>query len=647
MPFDNMALKTSEPIVNLLNPKALRHFLLVLLAIGLVGLMLTHKYVTQHQHDQWQNKLQTQASQVAQEIDYELAKFEQIPNLLSHDPRLLAAVKEGKPSESFNLLLADWLAQSLADTIYVHNKTGLVIASSNYQQDDSFVGSNFAFRPYFQHALNGEKAQYVALGVRSNKRGYFFSSPLWVDGEVAGVITVKVNLEQLEQRLAQDDGDLLVAGVHDVVFMSNLPDWRYHALFPLSEQAKQELNQTQQYGDTLPQYRGELTGQSGVNQFENNQLLVSPNYLAYATNLFDKGFRVIALISQQEVFTAVLQADIVYLLLYALVGLIALAWFQMLVNKARLANVNASLEEKVTERTFILSQANHKLQQTVHQYEQSQQELKQTQQELTQAAKLALLGELSASINHEINQPLAALRTYTENSQRLMTMERYPMVADNLDKMLSLNDTMTEVIARLKVFTRKTDDNLHSEVSVLHDAVHNATRILSSKLIKQGVTLKVPAIEYDVKLAIHSVELEQVLINLFHNAAQAMEGYCIDPQISIAVQCDQSNCDILVSDNGPGMSEHALAKIFDPFYTTKPEGLGLGLTISKRILESYQGSLSAYNHDANSHGADNDANYTRHAHNQMDTQSQLSGGMTFVISVPLVSLHPAEEDSHA
>ncbi|WP_399425417.1 ATP-binding protein [Vibrio campbellii] len=637
MPFDNMALKTSEPIVNLLNPKALRHFLLVLLAIGLVGLMLTHKYATQHQHDQWQSKLQTQASQVAQEIDYELAKFEQIPNLLSHDPRLLEAVKVGKPSESLNLLLADWLAQSLADTIYVHDETGLVIASSNYQQDDSFVGSNFAFRPYFQHALNGEKAQYVALGVRSNKRGYFFSSPLWVGGEVAGVITVKVNLEQLEKGLTQENGGLLVTGVHDVVFMSNLPDWRYRALFPLSEQAKRELNQTQQYGDTLPQYRGELTGQSGATQFENNQLLVSPNYLAYATNLFDKGFRVVALISQQEVFAAVLQADVIYLLLYSLVGLIALAWFQMLVNKARLANMNTNLEEKVTERTIVLSQANHQLQQTVHQYEQSQQALKQTQQELTQAAKLALLGELSASINHEINQPLAALRTYTENSQRLMAMERYPMVTDNLGKMLSLNDTIAEVIARLKVFTRKTDNNPHNEVSVLHDAVHNATRILSSKLIKQGVTLKVPNIECDVKLAIHSVELEQVLINLFHNAAQAMEGQCVDPQISIAIQCNENNCDILISDNGPGMSEQALAKVFDPFFTTKPEGLGLGLTISKRILESYQGSLSAYNHNTYNHSAFSD----------IDTQSQQSGGMTFIVSVPLVPRRPAEEQSHA
>ncbi|KIP75697.1 histidine kinase [Vibrio harveyi] len=627
MPFDNMALKTSEPTVNLLNPKALRHFLLVLLAIGMVGLISTHKYATQHQHDQWQKKLQTQATQVAQEIDYELAKFEQIPNLLSHDPRLLDAIKIGKPSDALNRLLAEWLTQSLADTIYVHDKTGLVIASSNYQQDDSFVGSNFAFRPYFQNALNGEKAQYVGLGVRSNKRGYFFSSPLWVDDKVAGVITVKVNLEQLEQRLVQDDGDLLVTGVHDVVFMSNLPDWRYRALFPLSEAAKHELSQTQQYGHSLPEYRGELTGKSGATQFENNQLLLSPNYLVYATQLFEKGFRVVALISQQEVLTAVLQADVIYLLLYALVGLIALAWFQMLVNKARLANVNANLEEKVSERTLVLSQANHKLQQTVHQYEKSQQELKQTQQELTQAAKLALLGELSASINHEINQPLAALRTYTENSQRLMAKERYPMVASNLDKMLSLNNTIAEVIARLKVFTRKTDSNQHSEVAILHDAVHNATRILSNKLIKQGVTLKVPTIEYNVRLAIHSVELEQVLINLFHNAAQAMDSYCIDPQISIAVQCEETHCDILVSDNGPGMSESALAKVFDPFFTTKPEGLGLGLTISKRILESYQGALSAYQH--------------------LDAQTQKVNGMTFVITVPLATTPSLGENTYA
>ncbi|MBT0017728.1 sensor histidine kinase [Vibrio alginolyticus] len=623
-----MTQKTSEPIVNLLNPKALRHFLLLLCAVGISGLALTHHYATQYQHDQWQQKLERQAAQVSQEVDYELAKFEQIPNLLSHDPRLLKAVERGTPSQELNLLLSDWLKQSLADTIYVHDRTGLVIASSNFQQEDTFVGSSFSYRPYFKNARRGEPAQYVGLGVRSNKRGYFFSSPLWVNEEVFGVITVKVNLEQLEQRLSQTTTDVLITDKHNVVFMSNLPDWRYRALFPLSSSAINELTETRQYGDTLPEYFGELTAHSGVTEFDDNQLLLSPNYLAYATHLLDKGFRVVALINHNSVLTAVLQADIVFLILYALIALIALAWFQTLVNKARLAHLNVSLEEKVVQQTLVLSEANQKLQQTIRQYEQSQQELKQTQQELTQAAKLALLGELSASINHEINQPLSALRTYTENSQRLLAMEKYPMVADNLGKMLTLNDTISEVIARLKVFTRKATHDSHNEISVLHDAVHTATSILSNKLIKQGVTLKVPAIDYDVKLAIHSVELEQVLINLFHNAAQAMENHCIDPQISIAVQCHDDSCDILVSDNGPGMSDEALAKIFDPFFTTKPEGLGLGLTISKRILESYHGSLCAYKHQ--------------------NTEQQ-AGGMTFIVTLPIVNQNkrtPEVENDH-
>ncbi|MDV6251903.1 ATP-binding protein [Vibrio sp. EA2] len=616
--------------MNLLNPKALRHFLLLLFAIGITGLALTHHYATEYQHDQWQQKLKNQASLVSQEVDYELAKFEQIPNLLSHDPRLLKAVERGVASDELNVLLANWLKQSLADTIYVHDSTGLVIASSNYLQSDSFVGSSFSFRPYFQNARSGQKAQYVGLGVRSNKRGYFFSSPLWVGDKVVGVITVKVNLEQLEKRLAQNGTDVLIADKHNVVFMSNLPEWRYKALFPLSPAAIDELSQTRQYGDTLPKYDGALTAQSNTSDFSDNQLLLSTDYLAYTTQLLDKGFRVVALINQDTVLAAVIQADAVYLILYALIALIALAWFQMLVNKAHLANLNVSLEEKVVQRTVVLSEANQKLQQTIHQYEQSQQELKQTQQELTQAAKLALLGQLSASINHEINQPLAALRTYTENSQRLLALERYPMVTENLDKMLTLNDNIAEVIARLKVFTRKTGQNPHSEVSILHDAVHNATSILSSKLIKQGVTLKVPEIDNRLRLAIHSVELEQVLINIFHNAAQAMDGYCIDPQISIAVQCHDSICDILVSDNGPGMSDEALAKVFDPFFTTKPEGLGLGLTISKRILESYHGSLSAFNHGS--------------------VTSEQRGGMTFVVSIPITEQYTTPqimENDHA
>jgi len=291
----------------------------------------------------------------------------------------------------------------------------------------------------------------------------------------------------------------------------------------------------------------------------------------------------------------VLQADVIFVLIFSLLSLIAFAWQQTLNNKRQLALLNKQLESKVKQRTEVLSESNQRLQQTIIQYEKTQQELKQTQQELTQAAKLALLGELSASINHEINQPLAALRTYTENSLKLMSMEKHQLVEHNLQQMLQLNETISEVIARLKIFTRKSTPDERHYYANLHDSVHNATRILSNKLIKSGVTLKVATIPASLAANIHHIELEQVLINLIHNAIQALEGQA-DGQIMIECAIEQDACQLIVSDNGPGIEATKLAHLFDPFFTTKPEGLGLGLTISKRIIESYQGSLEAKLH---------------------------------------------------
>lgn len=156
--------------------------------------------------------------------------------------------------------------------------------------------------------------------------------------------------------------------------------------------------------------------------------------------------------------------------------------------------------------------------------------------------------------------------------------------------MLELNQTIHEVIARLKVFTRKSTTDDRRYCANLHDSVHNATRILSNKLIKSGVTLKVEPILATLAANIHHVELEQVLINLIHNAAQAMDGQA-DAQIVVQSHHDSDWCQLSVADNGPGVETQKLAHLFDPFYTTKPEGLGLGLTISRRIIESYQGSL--------------------------------------------------------
>lgn len=567
-----------------------RFFLIVLL--GGLGLLMTHFSASHYQEEKWNTILQNYADRAKQRLSSELAKFEQIPNLLSHDPRLLNYLLQPADKEGLNALLEQWSKQTLADTIYLHDRQGVVLGSSNHRQDDSFVGENFSFRPYFVDAMRGEIGRYVALGIRSNKRGYFYSAPIWIDERIAGVITVKVSLEELENSIAPERADIMVLDQNNVAFLSSQDAWRYTAVARITPEQVHAMVQNQQYGITGPKAHPAI--QLPAETDSNAQKLTMPLHKVYLSAVSPNGFRIVTLAPHQQPLMAVLQADIIFLLIFSLLSLIAFAWQQTLNNKRQLALLNKQLEYKVKQRTEVLSESNHRLQQTIVQYEKSQQELKQTQKELTQAAKLALLGELSASINHEINQPLAALRTYTENSLKLIELDKLDLVKRNLQQMIELNETITDVIARLKMFTRKSTPDERHYYANLHDSVRNATRILSNKLIKSGVTLKVENIPSTLAANIHPIELEQVLINLIHNAVQAMEGQS-EPQVTIACLVENGQYHLSISDNGPGIVEEKLANLFDPFFTTKPEGLGLGLTISKRIIESYQGQLNAEN----------------------------------------------------
>jgi len=182
-------------------------FFLFMLLLGGIGLTVTHFAASHYQQNKWASILKNYADRANQQLSSELAKFEQIPNLLSHDPRLLTYLTQPE-SNGLNQLLAEWSKQTLADTIYLHNQQGVVIGSSNYQQDDTFVGEDFSFRPYFIEAMQGHIARYVALGIRS--------------------------LEELENSLAPERADIMVLDQNNVVFLSNQATWRYTALAPIA-----------------------------------------------------------------------------------------------------------------------------------------------------------------------------------------------------------------------------------------------------------------------------------------------------------------------------------------------------------------------------------------------------------------------------
>tara|TARA_Y100000588_G_scaffold72583_1_gene74943 strand:+ start:2742 stop:4610 length:1869 start_codon:yes stop_codon:yes gene_type:complete len=600
----------SKKLSNLITP-----FVFFSLILGAAGLTATHFLAGQYQEQVVTQQLNEAANKANLQIDSELDKFKQIPDLLSHDPRLLSyfdkSLKTDKISTAeLNTLLFEWSGQSQADTIYIHDSSGTVVASSNYRKPRTFVGENFAFRPYFASAIKGHKTQYVALGARSDVRGYFLSSPLYIDDDIVGVITVKVSLENLENILTSDDFEIVVLDSNQVVFLSSQAPWLYHSLLPLTDQQQQDIAAQRQYGQNkisiIDAFNSTNQTTDASKVLTANQLFKLGTFNLYPAATSDNQYQVVAIKDTRSELLKVLQLDVIFIVIYSLVMLIAWSWRQTYLAKVALTELNQNLEQTVDKRTQYLKQSNQQLQQTLFQYQESQLKLKQTEQELTQTAKLAVLGELSASINHEINQPLAALRTYSENSVKLLEMGRSDLVKSNLDKMIALNTSITEIIARLKVFARKVTKQEH-HVASLHHAINNATSILSALMIKQGITLKLSTVPDDINIAIHPTELEQVLVNLMHNATQALSQQAAlqndletqegnqptFPQIGVEWQLNNDACQLIIWDNGIGIASDKLEQLFDPFFTTKPEGLGLGLSISKRIIEAYHGTISA------------------------------------------------------
>jgi len=248
------------------------------------------------------------------------------------------------------------------------------------------------------------------------------------------------------------------------------------------------------------------------------------------------------------------------------------------------------LETRVQERTADLSRTNARLTREIEEHRRTEDALRHTQNELIQAAKLAVLGQLATGVSHELNQPLAAIRTYADNARALLDQQRSGDARWNLEQIASLTDRMAQISAQLKVFARKTSGR-SVPVSV-SAAVEAALGILTTRIRALGAEVRCNLPAGDLMVRGDAVRLEQVLVNLVNNALQAMEGN-EQPRLEIAAAAHEGRVDLVIRDNGPGIPEELVAQVFDPFFTTKETGLGLGLSISKRITEEMGGALLA------------------------------------------------------
>lgn len=522
-----------------------------------------------------ENVLKLAASTLSGQLD----RFERLPTLIAGQPivqRLATDPDNPVLVAEANTYLAQIQTQLDASDVYLMDLSGLTIAASNHASNPSFIGGNFVFRPYFMDALNGGAGRFYALGTTSRKRGYYFGAPITVDGRASGVLVFKIDLDAIENTWRGGDYAVLVTDPEGVIFLSSREEWLFQALQPLSDQGRARIASTRRYADTKI---GLLDVRTTAGPAMHALLSLGPagrsrEYLQIEQPMPSAGWQVHVLINTSPARREAMTASVVAMLF---VGLLSLLGAMLLQRRLRLAErlamqaeARAGLERRVEERTA---------------------ELRQAQADLVQAGKLAALGQMSAALSHEFNQPLTAARTYADNAGVLIDRGRVADARNNIDRIVSLIDRMASISRHLRSFARKPGQKL-AEVA-LPEVIEAAVEIAALRLRAADVTLTTTIAEGLPAAIGGPVRLQQVLVNILTNAADAVEGLPLRA-VTLWAGPEAGQPVIRISDTGPGVPEALTPRIFDPFFSTKGvgKGLGLGLSISYNIIKDFGGDLN-------------------------------------------------------
>lgn len=571
-----LSTKTRLPYVS----NAVRPLLLagLLLLVGGLLLGITYSLARHTLYVQLEQEANYHLAHLKSKLDALLMRHAYLPLILAKNPLIIDYLSTPTPSPAtlpyLNLYLTDLNQQAGTQDIYLKNTAGLTIAASNWQSPNTFIGQNYHFRPYFQQAMQGQLGRYYALGSASKERGYYFSYAVRnTQGQIIGVITVKINITHFEQDWTADQApaEFMITDELGVIFMTSQKHWSLHALSPLNAKAQQKLNTTRRYnGKTIPALATQTPLLTNAAEWQWDK----HTYTHVYKELPQEGWTVHILIDQQPIERQLLWIMLITSLVLGMAGLLGyFAWRMSKQRRHYEQQALEALETKVAERT---------------------QALKQAQGELIQAAKMAALGQLAASINHELNNPLSAIRTYADNAQQLLTLSHYTLVQQNLTEISQLTERMAAITHQLKLFSRKS----HGSFSAcsLEGAIQAALLIMHPALLKHQVTLNT---DYAPDLPLvwaDQIWLEQIIVNLISNAIDATQEQT-RREIELKAYADVTRVYLQVLDNGTGIQATDLEHLFEAFFTTKSlgQGLGLGLSISYRLAKDMQGELSAAN----------------------------------------------------
>jgi len=533
-----------------------------------VTIWVTNSFLTDRFTANTRNRAELRLALYSGNLLSELRRNAIVPQLLAKDPELIGALNSQDFSSSTARLIS-FVDEIGAASLLMLDETGRTVAAT----DRTRLGTLYREQEFFINALRSNVTLFTTAKDETGAYRFIYSRRLESGGATLGVIAVEVDLHKFERAWAGISDAVLVADSEGTIILSSEPRWRglteaealsrQPALGAIERAIKVTADWAQDPADAY--LRGEAVMRMGARiPFRGWQMT---SFTSYA------GVR--------EKVNAVLALEIMGFAILLALG------FYVLGRKSALRM--ALFQRESVE----LRGLNQRLQREIAERERMQQSLEVAEQSLAQSSKLAALGEMSAAVSHELNQPLAAMKTYLAGAQLLVKRNRPDEALTSFQRIDDLIERMGAITKQLKSYARKGGDEFH--VVDMGEAVASALSMMEPQLRQRQVRISKIVPTDPVRVMGDRVRIEQVMINLLRNALDATESVA-DPEIEILLASGET-ATLTVRDNGPGIED--LNNLFEPFFTTKQpgEGVGLGLAISSGIVSDLGGRLTARNGD--------------------------------------------------
>ncbi len=517
-------------------------------------------------------------------LEAELQTYRLLPIMLGEYPDVRAALESGRVDAALNQKLALLAERTGAPVIYALDSQGMTIAASNAARRDSFLGHNYRFREYFTEAMASGATEFFALGSVSGRSGLYLSRRIDRGGKPLGVVVVKVEFDKIARAWIRSHMATFVVDPDGVILISSDPRLQFHTTRPLSERRRALLARTRQFGSirlvpaplTIAGERSRLP--DGTPAVTVSLPVPIAGWRLVHMEPLDVALRVAATRTRWATALAGL----------ATIATMAAAWW-VYARRKRNAGARAELEAEVARRTAELRATAERLQVEVEQREASDQRFRQAREELAHANRVGSIGTITASVAHEINQPVAAIRTFADNAAAFLERGEPARAATNLQSIVDLTSRIGAITAGLRRYARRGAGSIGP---VALDAVIDGVRLLiGDRYRAKGVTLALPdGPEARLTVIAGRVRLEQVLVNLLQNALDAVSERR-DARVDVTIGRRGRDVVLTVADSGPGIAADIADHLFTPFATSKKDGLGLGLGIARDIMTEFGGTL--------------------------------------------------------